>query len=100
MVFITNLSRADDDTPSCSRSGVSEGLCTPRSIPVIAGKGGNLFMNIHERLTKALFLVNYTRKETKKIEFIGNNGIKPLNHFRAKNFVVRSLSTATVLTNR
>lgn len=57
-------------------------------------------MNIHERLTKVLFLVNYTRKEAKKIEFIGNNGIRSLNHFRAKNFVARSLSTAIVLTNR
>ena len=57
-------------------------------------------MNIHERLTKVLFLVNCTRKEAEKIELIGNNGIRPLNHFRAKNLVVRRLSTATVLTNR
>ena len=57
-------------------------------------------MNIHERLTKVLFLVNYTRKEAKKIGFIGNNGIRPLNHFRAKNLVVCRLSTAAVLTNR
>lgn len=57
-------------------------------------------MNIHERLTKVLFLVNYTRKEAKKIEFIGNNGISALNHFRAKNLAMYRFSTAAVLTNR